>query len=342
MALPENNLTISSIKAVLNSSSNNVKDLCVDPSISKWSKWKPVRFNKLTGLTQNDMIAVNSGIVLQSVVGVENVLNFYRANPNYEFVYQKPRGASYNEPYRGGDFRTYEHTADIFYDFVIPSYIFGAFLNMNLNTLTGTGMENWIDWEYLNLENLHFGVLIVRQGQTTPYTVLFADDPISSGNNIIQTNLSPTHPEGTIFDVCAFVGDPSGDPDEPLYVLEEGFKQVMYTKALSVSLSAEYMGDGAIDYAIEISNLMTLNIQLTGVDLLIRYDDNSTDDEVDPLEPFEDIISLGSITVPASGSYNFFDAIYGLLPEYHTRGGYIYFRCQSHPSLNEKFDIISS
>ena len=34
----------------------------VHPNINKWSKWKPVSFNKVTPITEGDLQTVNYGI----------------------------------------------------------------------------------------------------------------------------------------------------------------------------------------------------------------------------------------------------------------------------------------
>ena len=48
MALPDSNISVAMVKAELGASTNNVGQLCIHPNINKWSKWKPVSFNKVT------------------------------------------------------------------------------------------------------------------------------------------------------------------------------------------------------------------------------------------------------------------------------------------------------
>ena len=98
---------------------------------------------------------------------------------------------------------------------------------------------------------------------------------------------------------------------------------------------------GGVEYNINIANNTDTNISMTGVNLVFRYDDNGTDDELEPLEPFETIVNVGNITITPSG-YNLADFVSGILPQLPTRGGYIYFRSTSHPHLNKVIDIAYS
>lgn len=100
MALPNTGISTSLVKTAIGTATNDVGSLCTHPNINKWSGWKPVRSNKLTGLTQSDIESAGYGI--------------YRVNEAqfpWEFGYNKPRGGSYNEFYRLGDFRNYNHQA---------------------------------------------------------------------------------------------------------------------------------------------------------------------------------------------------------------------------------------
>lgn len=100
MALPNTGITTTLVGNELVVATRNVGNLCRAESINKWSAWKPVRSNKLTGLTQSDMESVGYGI--------------YRVNEAqfpWQFGYNKPRGGAYSEYYRLGDFRNYNHQA---------------------------------------------------------------------------------------------------------------------------------------------------------------------------------------------------------------------------------------
>ena len=97
MALPSTNISTSLVGNTLGTSSRDVGTLCTHPSINKWSKYKPVPLNKTSELTDADLISVSCGL---------------SRNPQtQEISYSKPRGGLYNEYYRLGDFRTYNHLA---------------------------------------------------------------------------------------------------------------------------------------------------------------------------------------------------------------------------------------
>lgn len=97
MALPSSNISVSMVRNELGASTNDVGSLCSHANINKWSKWKPVPFDKTSGLTESDLISVSCGL---------------DRNPQTQVIsYIKPRGGTYNEYYRLGDFRNYNHLA---------------------------------------------------------------------------------------------------------------------------------------------------------------------------------------------------------------------------------------
>lgn len=96
MALPNSNISTSLVGETLGTSSRDVGTLCTHPNINKWSKWKPVRFNKVVGLTEANIISVGSGLTRPDM---------------YTTEYLRPRGGAQNEFYRIGDFRGYNHSA---------------------------------------------------------------------------------------------------------------------------------------------------------------------------------------------------------------------------------------
>lgn len=100
MALPLINISTSLVSTTIGEASNDVGALCKSTKVNKWSKRKPLRFDKITGLTVPEIESLGSGIV--------------RVNDFTEpwlFDYLKPRGGAVDEPYRLGDFRGYNHLA---------------------------------------------------------------------------------------------------------------------------------------------------------------------------------------------------------------------------------------
>lgn len=348
MALPATGISIGAVKTALGSSSNNLRDLCTHPNINRWSRWKPIRSPKIDGITEADIIAAKSGLIVPSVSGYANIVSYYRNNPGFTFPYNKPRGGAYNEYYRLGDFRNYDKDAEIFYDVVVPGYIYTGLVNIRLYTylpdVPGSDLERWINWDFLGLGDLYFGVILTLKNSNTPIAVYFSDDPVSGIDDLlIQHYLTPVPSVQTDYEVFAFLGENPGEDDPgnyTFYILEDGHKEMQFRLQIVVTGSAEYMG-GGVEYIINIANNTDSNISMTGVSLLFRYDDNGTDDELEPLEPFETIVNIGNFTLTPAG-VDLSDFVSGILPDLPTRGGYIYFRSSSHPHLNQVINIAYS
>lgn len=349
MALPNTNISVSMVKSELGASTNNVGQLCIHPNINKWSKWKPVRLNNVSLITHTDITSVSAGLVIPSVKGYASVIDYYRSNPTLQFIYNKPRGGSFNEPYRLTDFRNYDRSAEIFYDVAVPNYIFSGLLNIHLYsyvpTFPNSDLEKWLDWNFLNMGHLYFGIIIVKKNQITPYAVHYADTPLSVNGNIdpdvlIQAYIDPVPSVDTMFDVFSFIGQKDIEEDDSVYdfyLLEQGWKEVQYTKELIITGTAEYMG-GGVEYDINIANNTSISLNMAGVTLMLRYADNGINDELEPLEPFETIVPVGNITIPVSG-FHLTDFVENILPELPTRGGYVYFSSTSHNYLNKIIEI---
>ena len=90
--------------------------LCTHPNVNKWSKWKPIRLNKVSGITGSDLESVGSGIFRNDEVQFPWI-----------FDYAQPRGAEYDEPFRLGDFRNYNHASGFPVGVNIISVVSGEF-----------------------------------------------------------------------------------------------------------------------------------------------------------------------------------------------------------------------
>ena len=106
MALGTTNITTTLVGNTIGMASNNVGALCSSSLINKWSKHKPVRYNTLSGLDDSDFQITNFGIKLG-----DHLYSTPIEAASISAVYEKPRGGEYNEPYRLGDFRKYDHYA---------------------------------------------------------------------------------------------------------------------------------------------------------------------------------------------------------------------------------------
>jgi len=87
MALGTVNITMTAIRDSLGESTLRLSELCLSTLINKWSKYKPV-----------------GGVFPQSIWGTYGLSLI-----DSSWSYLRPRGNTYSEPYRMGDFRGYEH-----------------------------------------------------------------------------------------------------------------------------------------------------------------------------------------------------------------------------------------
>lgn len=126
-------ITDSDIKAVLGISSNDLASWCTSEAVNKWSKGKPVVFNKMAQLTAANFRDANYGIDLIPSWGrADYMYNFLFAsqsdrqrNTNWwpdcdvqkqalsleYWIWQPPTGGS-TSPYRMTDFENYYHEAE--------------------------------------------------------------------------------------------------------------------------------------------------------------------------------------------------------------------------------------
>lgn len=113
MALSATGITTSMVGTALGAASRNVGALCVHPNVNKWSKWKPIRSQKLDGITASELASANYGLNIIQYGSVSSVVSAYGINGGI-WVYLTPRGGAVSEPYRLGDFRNYDHSAPPF------------------------------------------------------------------------------------------------------------------------------------------------------------------------------------------------------------------------------------
>lgn len=112
MALGTTNIDTRLVGNAIGSGSNDVGTLCTSNKINKWSKYKPVRYNTLSPLTDAELKLANYGFDIANMVKTDAVS---AASINWNYL--KPLGGA-NSPYRLGDFRSYEHTATHIFDLV--------------------------------------------------------------------------------------------------------------------------------------------------------------------------------------------------------------------------------
>jgi len=90
----------STVRTILDASSNNIGELCVHVNVNKWSRYKPVRASR------NDILH-DANARYKATDG-----NF-GFNLPINWDYNKPQGKALLSGYRLGDFRNYEHDKDL-------------------------------------------------------------------------------------------------------------------------------------------------------------------------------------------------------------------------------------
>lgn len=173
MTLPKTNLTASAIKDVLNQNGGNVTTnihtfFTPDAKICVWARFKPVRLN--ADFTDMDFYTAedgNCGLYVKSVNHPSLIADVLDGEMN-GWVYQLPRGKSYNEPYRLGDFRGYNPNANkMFLEYDVPSEgvkgTSGITISMVV-TQDSTDDRDYLIPADLSLADCFFGVYIVGSG----------------------------------------------------------------------------------------------------------------------------------------------------------------------------------
>lgn len=101
------------VSPVLGVSNYDLGYLCANThgKINMWAKYKPVRYNKMAEITENERAATNYGLQFGIVYTGEGLVNEAKKT-NSGWAYLPPRGGSYNEPYRLSDFDKYRTISD--------------------------------------------------------------------------------------------------------------------------------------------------------------------------------------------------------------------------------------
>jgi len=108
MALESNNISVTKVNQALGTNINNLGRLCLSSSINKYSLWKPVSFNKLTGITESELLSINDGFEFTVYNTLDSLKTAITNGTVWNYI--RPQGGS-SSPYRLGDFRFYDHSA---------------------------------------------------------------------------------------------------------------------------------------------------------------------------------------------------------------------------------------
>lgn len=205
MALPSDKVTTTLVGNTIGSGSNDVGTLCTHPNINKWSRWKPVRSNKTSGLIELDFENVIFGFNIPSAqnAGIDIL--------SQNWAYNRPRGLTYNEGYRLGDFRNYNHQAGIPFTISIPDSFLANASSPSIGICSIVSTNNDIQLSKL-LKNRYLGAMVFTAGYAG--TALYKTTDISGFNGSpekaeISLKDCPLATEGETLSVYLFVS-PSG------------------------------------------------------------------------------------------------------------------------------------
>lgn len=96
------NISTTLVKNTIGAATNAIGALCTHVNINKWSKYKPIEYNKNVGLDDADFATAQYGIIIQEMSDVKNT-------QGKTWFYTKPN--TYGR--RIGDFRNYYHLAPV-------------------------------------------------------------------------------------------------------------------------------------------------------------------------------------------------------------------------------------
>ena len=269
MALPTTGISTSLVGTTLSTSSRDVGTLCKHPAINKWSKWKPVRLNKVSGLTVSDLASVNYG--LAPALTSSN----YAAVAGVKWTYNKPRGGGnpYNEPFRLGDFRNYDHDAlPVISDTMVNIVANRTFLSaktimceVNPGGTTMIGLN-----EISSIGSLYFGAVLVLNSQ--PYLIT-ASSNLANGGNSFQIDLTqtPLNTNTTVpfnYVLCdkqastlTLVSSISNPTFTPLPNADNVVNETTFTTITGLGVGVELLGIGTTNLPIPPDNIETYIVE---------------------------------------------------------------------------------
>jgi hypothetical protein len=301
--------------------------------INKWSKNKPVKHSSLfidpvadpywyRGTQQN------SGIIIPVGATIAGIFDLLRSGTD-GWIYDPPTMGGGN-PLRMSDFRGYNHYAippftagglkDIYYTGVDAAI--GAALDINIPSQYELSVDDLKADSYL--QNMYFGIALYRSNIGYQYQTEAV--PASQTVGSVEFSLSGL-PAG-IYEVAAiFAVNPRTDwtlPDvtNSFIPLPDGYRSVtIISDTVIITLNA--VRDGTtVTWDLYIYNQSTSAFSLTSCQIRVRYGDR---DKYDPIETGEQAYTIGSISINAGQTYHTSGTFTGVLTDYATRSGAIYF-----------------
>lgn len=98
----------SDIATVLGTSDTNLSSLCTNDNINKWARYKPVRYDSVSALTEEQRRFASYGFDIDYSADIYIPNLFDKAQENPEWVYLRPQAGNW---FRTLDFNGYNHNA---------------------------------------------------------------------------------------------------------------------------------------------------------------------------------------------------------------------------------------
>ena len=312
MALGTTSITTTLVGNTLGLVSRDVGTLCSSSLINKWSKYKPVIYPTIS-TTGNWWKAVDGNCGL-SIPEYSNINNLVTAITNgVTWNYNKPTGGA-SSPYRLGDFRGYEHNANIpFEGFYVPSIAYnnsansvvGAAISISsgeINSLAITDIDKIKDW--------YFGCYMIKSSGSTLYPrYITTANTVSDGTSSVEIPIYGL-PAGTYYVYPFLCQNPRASLDIPessnIFVAFDGITRETVDIAnnpIVVFIAARWRNDnvnsGVIEMEIGLTNNASASVTLQNCYAAMRYGSKAYQD---PYQTGEKSEALGSITIPANST----------------------------------------
>lgn len=200
--LPETNLRAEDIRDTLNANEGRVSNRWVSfftssANINMWARYKPVRKNEdSTDMNFYKAEDGNCGFSVKSTTHPTLIGALLDGEMN-GWEYQLPRGKAYNEPFRLGDFRTYNPKAEqMFFDYDVPSEVnTSAVMPIQIVvTQDGPADRTYLIPADLEIGNCYFGAYVEGVNANFVKTSSIA---IGKGSSVVTFDVKELSPSAT-------------------------------------------------------------------------------------------------------------------------------------------------
>lgn len=262
MPLPLTGITFTTVKNYIGAGENDLGQLCKHLNVSKWSKFKPVKYANVApqrgvGSVWWKADSGNCGLNIPIYSTVAAMFTDLR-NGVETWTYLKPSGGSY-EPFRLADFGGYEK--DAIPPFValdlMPTY-YASFSTMRTKLDVNNPSDYSIAFsdigESYGFGNMYFGIAICKKN-TTNYKYMTQDLTLSTGGGGVI--LVPISSELGVYDVVYFItnvlktsfSDPEPELWEKKFIPIPDFSPLSSKAMQTVTIEASHLSTVYVNFS---------------------------------------------------------------------------------------------